>query len=122
MIKRLKGEIIIKSVFTDSAKRDKHILESDFLDEAKFAKGEFVMTSYEEQTRTQDSIKGKVVGSLTLHGVSRQVVFESALENPSSNPIINLTGEINIKDFGIQGSAMNSDKVSIILQTMWNPL
>lgn len=121
VIKRLKGEIIIKSVFTDSQKRDKHLLESDFLDEARFAKGEFIMTDYQEQSRTQESIKGQVIGNLTLHGISQPVVFESIIENIQANPTINLTSEINIKDFDIQGSMMNSDKVSITLKTIWNP-
>lgn len=121
VIKHLKGEIIIKSVFTDNQKRDKHLLESDFFDEARFAKGEFVMTNYEEQSRTQESIKGRAIGNLTLHGVSRQVVFESVLGNLSTNPTLNLTSEINIKDFHIEGSAMNGDKVLITIKTIWNP-
>lgn len=116
----LNGEIIIKSVFSDSEKRDSHILAADFLDEATFPKGYFVMSSYTPTSRTDKAIFGKVSGELTLKGVKQKVIFSSALENVESNsPKLSLESEINIKDFGIEGSAMNSNSVKISLTTIW---
>lgn len=53
-IKSLKGEVVITSVFTDSAKRDAHLLKADFLDSKLAPKGYFVMKSYEAKTLPQN--------------------------------------------------------------------
>ena len=119
-ITALSGEVRIESIFTDSAKRDKHLQEDDFLDSAKFPKSEFILQSYEPLSDSGDTIKGKVKGTLTLHNVSLPLVLESSLESPSSqSPRLTLTGKINIKDYGIKGSFLNSNEVKIILQTQW---
>ncbi|BDB65319.1 hypothetical protein T36_1795 [Helicobacter cinaedi] len=110
----------IESIFTDSTKRDKHLQEDDFLDSAKFPESKFILQSYEPLSHSDDAIKGKVKGTLTLHNVSLPLVLESSLESPSSqSPRLTLTGKINIKDYGIKGSFLNSDEVKIILQTQW---
>ncbi len=110
----------IESVFTDSAKRDKHLQEEDFLDSAKFPTSKFILQSYEPISENGTTIKGKLKGTLTLHNVSLPLVLESSLENLSSqSPRLILTGKINIKDYGIKGSFANSDEVKIILQTQW---
>lgn len=110
----------IESIFTDSTKRDEHLQEADFLDSAKFPKSEFILQSYEPLSHSGDTIKGKVKGTLTLHNVSLPLVLESNLESPSSqSPRLALTDKINIKDYGIKGSFLNSDEVKIILQTQW---
>ncbi|WP_237022024.1 YceI family protein [Helicobacter cinaedi] len=119
-ITALSGEVRIESIFTDSTKRDKHLQEDDFLDSAKFPESKFILQSYEPLSHSDDAIKGKVKGTLTLHNVSLPLVLESSLESPSSqSPRLTLTGKINIKDYGIKGSFLNSDEVKIILQTQW---
>lgn len=119
-ITALSGEVRIESIFTDSTKRDKHLQEDDFLDSAKFPKSKFILQSYEPLSDSGETIKGKVKGTLTLHNVSLPLVLESSLESPSSqSPRLTLTGKINIKDYGIKGSFLNSDEVKIILQTQW---
>ncbi len=119
-ITALSGEMRIESIFTDSTKRDKHLQEEDFLDSAKFPKSEFILQSYEPLSDSGETIKGKVKGILTLHNVSLPLVLESSLESLSSqSPRLTLTGKINIKDYGIKGSFLNSDEVKIILQTQW---
>lgn len=119
-ITALSGEVRVESVFTDSAKRDKHLQEADFLDSAKFPTSKFILQSYEPISENGTTIKGKLKGTLTLHNVSLPLVLESSLENLSSqSPRLILTGKINIKDYGIKGSFANSDEVKIILQTQW---
>lgn len=119
-ITALSGEVRIESIFTDSAKRDEHLQEDDFLDSAKFPESKFILQSYEPLSDSDETIKGKVKGTLMLHNVSLPLVLESSLESPSSqSPRLALTGKINIKDYGIKGSFLNSDEVKIILQTQW---
>lgn len=127
-ITALKGEIVIESVFTDNAKRDAHLLEADFLDSKLAPRGYFVMKSYEAQKAGESSAetsgelaptKGKVKGMLSLHGVEREIVLDSALSFNNGAPTLALESEINIKDFAIAGSFMNSDSVKILLQTTW---
>ena len=112
------GEIQIASVSTNDAKRDKHLLEPDFFDAANFAQASFVMNSYEETGRNE-GIEGKITGQLTLHGVSKEVVFASVL-SVEEKPRLVLHTSLNIKDFGIEGSMMNSNNVEVALETLWD--
>lgn len=116
IIKALDGEIIISSVDSKDKDRDKHLLEADFLDEPNFPKGNFLMQSYTQK----DGLKGEVKGELTLHGVTKPVSFQSELDLSQAKVKLVLRNEINIKDFNIQGSFMNADKVKLELQTLWN--
>ncbi|RDU69826.1 YceI family protein [Helicobacter aurati] len=119
IIKSLQGEVVIASIFTGDMKRDAHLLEKDFFDEEHFKTGYFIMKSYEPQKHTDDGVVGKVIGDLSLHGKKREVVLDSVLQVDSSKPKLILKGKINIKDFGIKGSMMNNNKVSINIQTIW---
>ncbi|MCX2717057.1 YceI family protein [Helicobacter sp. MIT 21-1697] len=118
-ITALSGEVKIISVFTDSKKRDAHLLESDFLDAKAYPTSRFVMTKYEVLEGAQSNkARGKVYGNLTLHGVTLPLVFDSLLVI-ESNTTLELKGELNIKDFGMQGSKMNSDKIELHIKTLW---
>ena len=68
-ITALSGEVRIESIFTDSTKRDEHLQEDDFLDSANFPESKFILQSYEPLSDSDDTIKGKVKGTLTLHNV-----------------------------------------------------
>ena len=118
-IDALKGVIEIESVFSDSKKRDKHLLEANFLDVEKFKQGTFTMSQYEAKEQKGDKIFGVVKGILSLHGVDKEVELQSEL-NAGERPTLSLSGKINIKDFGMQGSSMNSDIVEIKIQTTWD--
>lgn len=60
-------EIGTASVDSNHAERDKHLRSSDFLDVAKFPKAVF-------KSRTFDG--SKLVGALTLHGVTKEIVID----------------------------------------------
>ncbi|MWV63089.1 hypothetical protein DCO58_00710 [Helicobacter saguini] len=109
-ILQLVGEIAIDSVFSDSDGRDKHLLNSDYFDSEKFPRGSFKMRSFNAEN-------AELKGILTLHGISREIVFKSNLD--SKNLTLNLESQINIKDFNMKGSSMSSDKVKIIIETKW---
>lgn len=68
---RISVEVDTTTVDTRHAERDKHLRSDDFLSVAKFPKATFKSTKYEG---TADA--GKLHGELTVHGVTRPVVFE----------------------------------------------
>lgn len=116
----LSGEVKIASVFTDNKKRDAHLLESDFFDAKAYPTSTFVMTKYERLEGQKDNgeIRGKVYGELSLHGVKLPLELSSVLNLNTST--LTLTGELNVKDFGIKGSKVNSDKVELNFKTLWH--
>ena len=120
----MQGEVVVKSVFSGDDKRDKHLLEADFLDEQKFPTMSLKMLSYTPESvangdKQKGTQKGKLVALLTLHGKKKNVEFNSTLDISKGTPQLALQGEINITDFGIEGSMMNSNKVQIIINTKW---
>ncbi len=118
-IKKFEGEIEIKSVNTKNKKRDTHLRSDEFFDAKKFQKGSFVMKKFQDN---------KLYGDLTLHGITKPVVFDAAVYGPSITPsnkkefmALEITGEISRKDFDIGMGFANvivSDqvKVSILLE------
>ena len=96
------------SINTHEADRDTHLKSADFLDVEKFPKLTFASTSI---ARTEDG-ELEVEGNLTIHGVTRKVVF--AVEGPTpphkdpwGNTRIGWTAttKINRKDFGLNWNA-----------------
>ena len=118
-ISALKGEVATHSVFSDSAKRDKHLLESDFLDASAFPKMNLQMIRYTAQSQDDKTTKGTIIAKLQIRDKTKEVEFESLLSQDNEISL-ELRGVINIKDFGIDGSMMNSNTVRIILQTRWS--
>ncbi|RAX55299.1 hypothetical protein CCY99_00950 [Helicobacter sp. 16-1353] len=116
-IASLDGEIIIKSVFSDDEERDAHLLEADFLDEAKYPKG-FLQSKKIEVTDG----KVHILCDLTLHGKTQEVPFTGVIGEKDGKLSLDLEAKIDIRDFEIQGSAIVSDSLSIILKTLWNEI
>jgi polyisoprenoid-binding protein YceI len=97
-------EIEVASVNTGVRKRDEHLLTSDFFDQPRFPLITF------KSTKIDFSGPGRcrVIGELSLHGVTRQVTFEGELAGPGTNPFgdeisigFSGTAAINREDFGI---------------------
>ncbi|MBD1394509.1 YceI family protein [Mucilaginibacter glaciei] len=106
------------SVNTDNDKRDGHLKSEDFFDAAKYPTLAFVSTGI----KPAGAGKFKLAGNLTLHGVTKPVVFDMLARtgvNPmSKQPVTGLkvTGTIKRSDFGFgskYGSPMLSDEVTI---------
>jgi len=105
---RVEVSIDAASVNTHDPQRDAHLQSADFFDVEKFPTISFESSRI---TRTDDG-ELKVTGDLTIHGVTRSVVF--AVEGPSApakdpwgNTRMGLaaTAKINRKDFGLTWNA-----------------
>ena len=104
----VEASIDAASINTREADRDTHLKSADFLDVEKFPKLTFTSTRV---TRTGEG-ELQVEGDLTIHGVTRKVVF--TVEGPTppgkdpwGNMRIGLTAttKINRKDFGLTWNA-----------------
>jgi len=101
---RIEAAIEAASINTREADRDAHLKSADFLDVEKFPRLTFVSTSI-RRTATHEL---ELHGDLTIHGVTRNVVF--AVEGPTpqvndpwGNTRIGFSAhtKINRKDFGL---------------------
>ena len=108
----------VASVGTDNDARDNHIKSPDFFDAAKYPQITFKSTSI---TKVDDK-KYKLVGNLTMHGVTKQESFDLTLNGVGKNmrtqkPLagFKVTGTINRTDFGVgtMPAAMVSESIDI---------
>lgn len=111
----LSGRVEVGSVFTGSEKRDRHLLEADFLDSALAPYIDFSLERVEVSAREGDTSAGRLFGTLRLHGASRQISLDYELRGRE----LKMSGVINIKDFGIKGSMMNSNEVRLLIVSVW---
>ncbi|MGH9548963.1 MAG: YceI family protein [Terriglobales bacterium] len=117
--------IDVTTVNTNEADRDKHLKSPDFFDVEKFPTMKFVSKGV-----VVESVgKFKLVGDLTLHGVTKEVTL--AVEGPSQaikdqkgneRSGATATGKINRNDFGIKfnkamdnGGVMVGDQIPITI-------
>ena len=109
----------VNSINTDNDKRDEHLKSEDFFDVKKFPELTFKSTSFKKV----DATNYKVVGNLTLHGVTKSIELNAVARlgtNPmSKKPVagFKLTGSLKRTDFKIgekMPSAMLSDDVAIV--------
>jgi polyisoprenoid-binding protein YceI len=126
---RLEATIDAASITTRDAQRDAHLKSADFFDVEKFPVLSF------KSTRVSRAADGElaVAGELTIHGITRNVVF--AVENPTppakdpwGNTRIGLSAstKINRKDFGLNwnaaletGGILVGDEVTITLDVQF---
>ncbi len=126
---RVEASIEAASINTREDQRDAHLKSADFFDVEKFPTLSFKSTGI---TRVADG-ELAVAGELTIHGVTRNVVF--AVEGPTApgkdpwgNTRIGLsaTTKINRKDFGLTwnaaletGGILVGDEVTITLDVQF---
>jgi len=113
------------SISTGVGKRDDHLKSPDFFDVKQFP----TMTFVAEKVVAKGQDTYQLVGTLTMHGVSKSVtVGLEGLAGEAKDPWGNtrkgaqITGKINRKDFGIaynavldNGNFMIGDEVDIIV-------
>ena len=119
------ASIDVSSVDTGVAARDTHLKSPDFFDVAKFPTMTFKSTSV-----VKDGDHYNVNGSLTLHGVTKQVVLkldepgkeEPGMDGKSIHRGFEATTTIDRKDFGLtwngalkSGDSVLGDEVKIVL-------
>lgn len=122
---RVEASVDAATVNTHEPQRDAHLKSADFFDVEKFPTLSF------KSTRIARSGDGDlaVAGDLTIHGVTRKVVFTvegptASAKDPWGNMRIGLTAstKINRKDFGLTwnaaletGGILVGDEVTITL-------
>ena len=107
------------SVNTRVQMRDNDLRSPNFLDVAKYP----TITFKSKRAEVEGSGKLRMIGDLTIHGVSKEVTLE--VEGPSdvvndprgtSHMGAEATLKINRKDFGVNGApSMVGDEINIIL-------
>lgn len=117
----LSAEVTIQvaSVNTKSEKRDEHLRGPDFFDAAKFATIAFKSEKVEVKAG-----KTIMIGTLTMHGVSKKVEIPFELSGPIADPWKNtrvgLEGSftINRQDYGVAGGVpVVGDEVKVEIST-----
>ena len=122
---RLQASVEAATISTRDAQRDAHLRSADFFDVEKFPSLSF------ESTRVSRKGDGefRVTGNLTIHGTTREVVFNvegptSQAKDPWGNTRLGLsaTTKINRKEFGLvwntaleTGGFLVGDDVTITL-------
>lgn len=123
---RIQVTVDTASLNTGVEARDDHLRTDEFLDVAKYPSSSFESTGIVKKRGG----KLKLIGNLTLHGVTRQVVFDvtgptGVIKDPkgSYRRGATATAQINRKDFGItwhgvldNGGALIGDKVLVMVE------
>lgn len=118
-------EIDAASINTGEDQRDGHLRSADFLDVANHPTLTFYSTEVEQ---TGDS-RGKLIGDLTIRGVSRQVVLDVEYAGTAKSPWGTMSAgfsaatTINRKDWGLNwnqvletGGFLVSDEIKIEIE------
>lgn len=101
---KIEVNIDTTSVNSNHAERDKHLKSDDFLEVDKFANAKFVSSSVVDKGDDKLEIKG----TLTLHGVSKEIVIEANKVGEGDDPWggyrVGFSGTtiIGLKDFAIK--------------------
>lgn len=125
----VEASIEAASINTRETQRDTHLKSPDFFDVEKFPALTFKSTS----VRQTGAGELAVSGALTIHGVTRNVVFHvegptSTAKDPWGNTRVGLsaTTKINRKDFGLTwnaaletGGILVGDEVTITLDVQF---
>lgn len=110
----------INSINTENERRDGHLKSPDFFDAAKYPTLTFKSTSFQKV----EGKKYKLMGNLTMHGVTKPVTLDAVLTGPVTmeNPRgkqekagLKISGTLKRSDFGVGSSstAVVSDEVEL---------
>jgi len=108
----------VNSIDTDIEYRDKHLKSPDFFDAEKYPSIDFKSSSFKKVAPN----KYKMAGTLTMHGVSKPIVFDVVYNGSAENMSkkmshgFTVSGKLNRLDFGIapnMGNAMVSNEIVV---------
>ena len=113
--------IPLSSINTNVAALDKHIQGAEFFDAAKYPNITFKSTKVE----TKDKKHFKIMGDLTIKGVTKPVVLDATLNKQAVHPMtklpnigFNATTSFNRSAFGVAAYAPNvGDKITVNITT-----
>lgn len=120
---RASGSVEVASVDTRSEQRDEHLRGADFFDVENHPQMTF------ESTRIEPNADGlRVVGNLTIKGITREVQLDARVQGTVDDPWGNqrlgleVTGTLNRREFDLNwdvrtpsGAQLASDDVRVIL-------
>lgn len=123
---KVSATIEAASIDTQNQKRDDHLRSADFFDVTKYP----TLTFASRHVSVVGKNHFRVLGDLTMHGVTRQTILDVAYGGQMKNPMgpgqragFTATTRVNRKDFGIvwnktldTGGAMLGDNVEITLE------
>lgn len=107
-----------KSIYTNQEKRDAHLKSADFFEVDKYPTMSFKSKSISKVSGN----KYKLMGDLTMHGVTKPVTLDAVITGPVTNPQnkktlagFKVTGEVKRADFtlGTIPTAVVSDEIGI---------
>ena len=116
----------VASIDTREPQRDAHLKSPDFFDVETYPTMTFTSRRIERYRPDADTYA--IVGDLTLHGVTNEIILDATLEGRTTDPWGNdragfsATGKINRKDFGLgwnqlleTGGVVVGDEVKIAI-------
>jgi polyisoprenoid-binding protein YceI len=122
---RAEATIQVASIDTENEDRDNHLRSEDFFHAEKYPTITFVSTGVE----MEDETRGKLMGDLTIRGVTLPVVLDLEVRGMVKDPWGNTKagfaaeGKIDRKDFGLTwhkvletGGLVVGDEVEIIME------
>lgn len=117
----VQAEVDASTIDTQNAKRDTHLRSADFFDVEKFPTITFRSTRVEPAGPG----KAKLIGDLTMHGVTKPVVFQvEGLDKPRKIA----KAQVSRREFGMlwnklveTGGVVVSDEVEITLEVELTP-
>ena len=121
---RAHGTVKAASVNTNQEQRDEHLRSADFFDVENYPDLTFESTSIERI----DDEDYRIVGDLTIHGVTNQIELDAELGGVDIGPEgehrtgLEVTGQLSRKDYGMRfnaalgsGNAVVADKVKLAI-------
>lgn len=118
----------ISSINTDAEQRDTHLKSDAFFDAQQFPTLHFKSTSL-KNIKNNDY---KLIGNLTMHGITKPVVLDVVFEGKVTNPmnkkaiaVLSIKGVLNRSDFGIGNkfpSTMVGDEVTLQANIELSPI
>ncbi|MBA4179173.1 MAG: polyisoprenoid-binding protein [Anaerolinea sp.] len=99
--------INVASIDTRDAKRDAHLRSGDFFD----AENHPAITFTSKRLEPKGASDYKLIGDLTIRGVTREVALDGEVSGPVKDPWggtrvgISATGKLNREDFGLTWNA-----------------
>jgi len=119
---KVHGKLKVASVNTGEDKRDDHLRSPDFFDVETYPE----MTFASREIEAVDDETFRVTGDLTLHGITKELVFHAEVQGTDTDPWGNervgleITGELSRGDYGMafnqalgSGNMLVADKVKI---------
>lgn len=110
---KFNGEVKTTSINTGISLRDNHLRKSDYFDVAQFPSMTFKSTVITPLT----SQKLKVIGDLTIKGITKKILIEINVTQTERSTIFSSSFGINRRDFKVGGSSWTlSDELQVFIQ------